>query len=96
MEQVVIGQPDPEIVALEEEIRAAQLAADTAVLDRLIAEELLFTGPDGNVGTKHTRLGSRERPGMESRGRPRQRSASLIGALVVKSDIRCHFWIKCG
>ena len=33
-------------------MRAAQLAADVAVLDRLIADDVLFTGPDGQIGTK--------------------------------------------
>jgi hypothetical protein len=36
-----------EIVRLEERPRAAQLAADVAELDTLIADELLFAGPDG-------------------------------------------------
>ncbi len=48
----LVGADDPEIVALEAEIRTAQLTADVAALDRLIAEELLFTGPDGQLGTK--------------------------------------------
>lgn len=52
MQNVLIGDPDPEIVALEEEIRAAQLNADVAALDRLISDNLLFTGPGGEIGTK--------------------------------------------
>ena len=52
LESVLVGPADPEIVALEAELRAAQLAADAAALDRLIADELLFTGPDGQLGTK--------------------------------------------
>jgi ketosteroid isomerase-like protein len=52
MQSVHVGAPDPEIVAAEAAIRAAQLAADVAALDRLIANELLFTGPDGQLGTK--------------------------------------------
>lgn len=43
---------DPEIVALETEMRAAQLAGDVKALDRLISDRLLFTGPDGHLGTK--------------------------------------------
>ncbi len=49
---VLVGRNDPEIVALEAAIRAAQLAADVAALDRLISHDLLFTGPDGQLGTK--------------------------------------------
>ncbi|AHG88518.1 hypothetical protein J421_0981 [Gemmatirosa kalamazoonensis] len=52
MERVLVGSADPEIVALETRLRAAQLDADVAALDLLIAEELLFTGPDGQLGTK--------------------------------------------
>jgi ketosteroid isomerase-like protein len=52
VQSVVIGHADPEIVALEAELRRAQLEADVATLDRLIADELLFTGPDGRLGTK--------------------------------------------
>jgi ketosteroid isomerase-like protein len=52
LQAVLVGPDDPEIVTLETEIRAAQLAADVAALDKLIAEELLFTGPDGELGTK--------------------------------------------
>ena len=52
MEAVLVGAADPDIVALEARIRAAQLDADVAALDSLIADELLFTGPDGQLGTK--------------------------------------------
>jgi len=43
---------DADIAALESELRGAQLSADVAALDRLISEELLFTGPDGSLATK--------------------------------------------
>ena len=43
---------DPEIAALEAELRAAQLEADVAALDRLISDNLLFTGPEGSLSTK--------------------------------------------
>lgn len=52
LEAVLAGSPDPQMVALEAELRAAQLAGDVPALDRLIAAELLFTGPDGQLGTK--------------------------------------------
>ena len=52
MQTVLVGRADPEIVMLEARIRAAQLAADVVALDALIADELLFTGPDGQLGTK--------------------------------------------
>ena len=52
LERVLVGLGDPEIVALEADLRRAQLTADVEALDRLIAEDLLFTGPDGQLGTK--------------------------------------------
>ena len=52
LEAVLIGTPDPEIVALETRMRDAQIAADVAELDSLIADALLFTGPDGQIGSK--------------------------------------------
>ena len=52
LEQVLVGNADREIVLLEARIRAAQLEADLAALEDLISEDLLFTGPDGQLGTK--------------------------------------------
>lgn len=49
---VVVGASDPEIVALEARLRAAQLAADLPALDTLISDDLLFTGPNGQLATK--------------------------------------------
>jgi ketosteroid isomerase-like protein len=52
LEDSVVGQPDDEIVALESRLRDSQLAADVGALDQLIAEDLLFVGPDGQLATK--------------------------------------------
>ena len=43
---------DPEIAECERQLRTAQLTADLGVLDRLLSDELLFTGPDGQLATK--------------------------------------------
>jgi ketosteroid isomerase-like protein len=43
---------DSEIVAMEAELRAAQLSSDVAALDELIDDDLLFTGPDGELASK--------------------------------------------
>lgn len=56
MMAVLVGDPDPEMVACEAKLRAAQLRADVAALDQLIADPLLFTGPDGQLGTKEQDL----------------------------------------
>jgi ketosteroid isomerase-like protein len=52
LDQVLSGTADREIVVLETRLRAAQLGADITALNDLIADELLFTGPDGQLGTK--------------------------------------------
>lgn len=52
MKKVLVGPADDEIVACEAEMRAAQLNGDVAALERLIADELLLTGPDGHLGSK--------------------------------------------
>lgn len=52
LQRVLAGPADPEIVACEAALRAAQLAADADALDGLIAGELLFTGPDGRLASK--------------------------------------------
>ena len=52
LDLVLFGEADPEIVAVEAELRRAQLNADVGTLDRLLADNMLFTGPDGQLGTK--------------------------------------------
>lgn len=52
IEAVVVGPAEPEIVALETRLRAAQIASDVGVLNELIADDLLFTGSDGALATK--------------------------------------------
>jgi len=52
MAAVFVGPPDQEMIQLEARMRVAQLEADVATLDALISDDLLFTGPDGQLGTK--------------------------------------------
>jgi hypothetical protein len=40
---------DDSLRACESDLRQAQLASNVAVLDRLLDDELVFTGPDGAV-----------------------------------------------
>lgn len=58
MTAVLVGPLSPEVATLEARLRAAQLAGDVQMLDALIAEELLFTGPDGQLATKADDLAS--------------------------------------
>lgn len=52
LEAALVGPLDSEIVELEASIRDAQLRADVVALDSLIADELLFTGPNGELASK--------------------------------------------
>ncbi len=52
VQAALVGADDAEIVALEARLRRAQLDADVAALDALVADALLFTGPDGRLATK--------------------------------------------
>ncbi len=52
MASVLAGDAPDEIVRREAELREAQLAADVAALDDLIAADLLFAGPDGSLAAK--------------------------------------------
>ncbi|MCC7003886.1 MAG: nuclear transport factor 2 family protein [Gemmatimonadaceae bacterium] len=51
-----VGPVDEEILHLEARLRTAQLTADTQALASLIADELLFAGPDGALATKESDL----------------------------------------
>ena len=53
-----------DIEIAEEALRAAMLASDVAALDRLIADDLLFIGPDGSVLAKSDDL-ARHRSGEQ-------------------------------
>ena len=52
LQSITVGEPDHEIADAEARIRRAQLAGDTNALEKLISEELLFAGPDGQLATK--------------------------------------------
>jgi ketosteroid isomerase-like protein len=52
LDQALVGIADQEIVILEARIRSAQLNADLTALEELISDNLLFTGPDGQLGSK--------------------------------------------
>lgn len=81
---VLVGAADSDIVALEAELRRAQLDADVATLDRLIADELLFAGPDGQLGTKAEDLAAHRSGAV----RIRQHEPEELRARAVGEDVR--------
>lgn len=83
LQSVLVGPDDHEIVRLEAELRSAQLAADVAELDRLISEDLLFTGPDGQLGTKAADLAAHRSGVVRIREHvPRELRIRRLGAEV--------------
>ncbi len=80
---------DTEIAALEAELRAAQLASDVAALDRLIAAELLFTGPDGQLATKAQDLAAHRNGVIRFRAHePDELRVRRVGADVAVVSLR--------
>lgn len=91
---VLAGDADPEIVSCEAQIRAAQLAADVAALDRLIADELLFTGPDGQLGTKAQDLEAHQSGAVRFREHePEELRVRRVGADVAIASLRARLTV---
>jgi ketosteroid isomerase-like protein len=94
---VLVGPPDEEMVALEAQIRAAQLAADVSALDRLIADELLFAGPDGKLGTKAQDLEAHGSGIIRFREHePEELRVRRIGADVAITSLRTRLAVELG
>ena len=92
---VVVGEPDAEIVALEARLRAAQLAADVAALDALIAEVLLFTGPDGRLASKAEDLAAHGSGAVRVRvHRPEELRVRRVGPDVALSALRARLVVE--
>ncbi len=88
---VLVGPDDAEIVALEAGLRAAQLAADTEVLARLICDDLLFTGPDGQLATKAQDLAAHRSGALRFREhRPLELRIRRIGSGAAIVALRAH------
>lgn len=95
MEAALVGASDAEIVALEATIRTAQLGADVAALDRLIADELLFTGPDGQLATKAQDLAAHGSGAIRVRAhQPEELRIRRVGANVAISALRARLAVE--
>ncbi|GJG86836.1 hypothetical protein tb265_20170 [Gemmatimonadetes bacterium T265] len=94
---VLVGAPDPEIVALEARLRAAQLAADVAALDTLLADDLLFTGPDGRLGTKAEDLAAHGSGRVRIRRHvPAELQVRRVGAAAAVVALRTRLAVEVG
>jgi ketosteroid isomerase-like protein len=93
----VVGDADPEIVALEARLRAAQLAADVAALDALLADGLLFTGPDGQLGTKAEDLAAHGSGAVRVREHvPEELRVRCVNRDVAVSALRTRLVVEVG
>ena len=97
LEAVLVGAPDGEVVALEAKLRAAQLGADVAALDALIDEDLLFTGPDGTLGTKAQDLAAHGSGVVRFREHvPLELRVRRVGADVAIVALRAQLGVEVG
>lgn len=95
IEAALVGPPDPEIVALEARLRTAQLDADVAALDGLIADGLLFTGPDGQLATKAQDLDAHRSGVVRFRGHePEELRVRRIGDDVAVCALRARLAVE--
>jgi len=95
MEVALIGDPDPEIVAIEAQLRSAQLSADTNTLDQLISDDLLFTGPDGHLANKAQDLDSHSSGAVRFREHePEELRVRRIGSTVAISALRARLAVE--
>jgi ketosteroid isomerase-like protein len=97
LQSVLLGPNDPEIVACEAQLRAAQLAADVTALDRLIADELLFTGPDSQLGSKADDLAAHGSGAVRFREHtPEELRVRRIGNDVAVTALRARLAVEVG
>ena len=97
MRAVLVGTADDELVELEAQIRRAQLDADAAALDRLVADELLFTGPDGQLGTKAQDLAAHRSGVVRFRAHePEELRVRRVGADVAVTALRALLAVEVG
>jgi ketosteroid isomerase-like protein len=95
MKKVLVDSADDEIVTCEAELRAAQLNANVAALDRLIADDLLFTGPDGQLGSKAEDLELHRSGGVRFRSHePEELRVRRISAEVALAALRTQLVVE--
>ena len=91
---VLIGDADPEIVALEARLRIAQLRADVAELDALLSDTLLFTGPDGALAIKADDLVAHQAGVVRFRGHePLELRIRSVGSAVALVALKANLFV---
>jgi hypothetical protein len=97
MHAILLGEADAELVELEAELRRAQLDADVAALDRMIDVDLLFAGPDGQLGTKAQDLEAHRSGLVRFRAHePEELRVRRVGADVAVTALRARLEVEVG
>lgn len=97
IQAVLVGSAEPEIVACEARIRAAQLAGDAGALDRLLSEDLLFTGPNGQLATKAEDLAAHRSGMVRFLGHePEELRVRHVGNDVAVAALRARLTVEVG
>jgi ketosteroid isomerase-like protein len=92
---VLVGPADPEVVELEARLREAQLAADVQALDALIADDLLFDGPDGRLATKRQDLEAHASGVVRFREHvPEELRVRRVGSDVAVTSLRARLAVE--
>jgi ketosteroid isomerase-like protein len=95
LEAAFVGAPDPEIIDAEARLRTAQLTADVSALDALIAEDLLFAGPDGQLATKGDDLAAHASGVVRFREHvPEELRVRRIGPNVAVASLRARLTVE--
>jgi ketosteroid isomerase-like protein len=82
---------------MEARIRKAQLEADVAALDDLISEDLLFTGPNGELGTKAEDLEAHGSGAISFREhQPEELRIRRVGEDVAVTALRATLTVEVG
>ncbi len=97
MERVLTGPAVPEIVEMEARLREAQLNADVAALDNLISEDLLFSGPNGQLISKAQDLESHRSGVVRFRvHRPEELHIRRLGDGAAVTSLRVYLELEFG
>jgi hypothetical protein len=97
VQSVAVGKIPSDIVEAESRIRRAQLDADVSALDELISDELLFTGPTGEVGTKSADLEAHASAAVRFREHhPEELRARQVSDDVVVTAMRARLIVEVG
>jgi len=95
VQSVAVGNIAPDVIEAEARIRRAQLDADVIALDELISDDLLFTGPTGEVGTKSADIEAHASGVIRFREHhPEELRARAVGTDIVVTAMRARLAVE--